>query len=71
MKRVAYVAGDGVTVDLAAAEAERLLELDAELRREYDRWSAMFRGGDGRMIVLDAERLRRVLADDDAPQRSA
>jgi len=66
MKRVAYIDGDGETVDLTPEDAERVLERDPELRREYDKWTAMTGARGGRLIVLDAERVRRVLADETA-----
>ncbi len=67
MTRVAYVDEDGQTVDLAPEDAVRVLARDPGLRREYARWQAMTCERGGRLIVLDAERVRRVLARDAAP----
>ena len=61
MIRVASIDEDGETVDLAAGDAERVLARNRGLRREYARWTAVT-GEGGRLIVLDAERVRRALA---------
>lgn len=68
MSRISYIDEDGKTVDLTSEEAERRLERDRELRREYAKWTAMFRGKGGRMIVVDGEPVRRALADAPGPQ---
>ena len=68
MTRVAYVDEDGETVELAAGDAERVLARDPGLRREYARWQAMTGERGGRLIVLDAERVRRALALEDGTE---
>jgi len=67
--RVAYVDEAGETVDLALGDAERVLARDPGLRREYARWQAMTGERGGRLIVLDAERVRRTLAREDGTER--
>ena len=68
MIRVAYVDEDGETVDLAAGDAERVLARDPGLRRGYAKWRATTGERGGRLIVLDAERVRRALALDDGTE---
>ena len=68
MIRVAYVEEDGETAELAAGDAERVLARDPGLRREYARWQAVTGERCGRLIVLDAERLRRALAREDGTE---
>jgi len=66
--RVAYLDEDGQTVDLAPGDAVRVLERDPGLRRGYARWQAMTGERGGRLIVLDAERVRRALALEDGTE---
>ena len=68
MTRVAYVDEDRETVDLAAGDAERVLARDPGQRRGYAKWQAMTGERGGRLIVLDAERVRRVLAREDGTE---
>ncbi len=64
MTRLAYVDEDGETVDLSLEDAARVLERDPGLRREYAKWQAITGARGGRLLVLDAERVRRALAQD-------
>lgn len=58
MRRVAYIAADGEVVDLSQYAAERLLARDPELEREWERWDAMTGRQGGRLLVLNALRIR-------------
>ena len=70
MTRVAYVDEDRETVELATPDAERVLARDPGLRREYARWQATTGERGGRLIVLDAERVRRALSRDTGAERA-
>ena len=64
MRRVAYLGADGEPVELSPEEAARVLERDAGLRAEHERWRAVTGGRGGRLVVLDERRVRRALAGD-------
>jgi hypothetical protein len=59
---VAYLGRRGEIVELAPEEAERVLRRDSELAREWQSWSAKAAAGGGRLVVLDGDRVRSLIA---------
>jgi hypothetical protein len=62
VRRVAYVGAGGEIVELAPEDAERVLERDPALGREWQKWDAMSGGRGGRLVVLDGDRVKALLA---------
>lgn len=62
VKRVAYIGEGGAIVELAPEEAERALGRDPELLRKWEEWDAKTGGRGGRLVVLDGERVKTLLA---------
>ncbi len=64
MRRVACIDERGEIVELTQGEAERVLDRDPQLAREWRKWDAKTGGRGGRLVALDGDHVRRLLACD-------